>query len=746
MSVYYLFKKVRHIVFIWMFIIKGYIAVQAELLLRYNFTGQDTNSFTVVNEGGTGPDALVSGHLPLYGSGISGEFNDFSFDGTGAAGVGVGYAYSGINCKAAGNSLIGPLKSFTITGWFKADHRLRNACCLFHAKGEDGNNLGLVVTDDSVWLSVNKGGASTRAEAVRNPYDDSGSWTFFAVTYNPFKAANEVVVFYKGTSKLADTMEVITTGKDVIHRNGWAGMDKSGLLTFGATISGNQPVDALLDDVRFYANSVDASGALSFEELDAVRKTKDLIECKETASSRILSCQQSSDFSLPSIFSDHMVLQRERMVPVWGTAKAGASVLVEFAGQMKKAIADDGGKWRVNLDSMTASSEPRNMKVSVTQDSKLETRNFYDVLVGEVWYCSGQSNMDFPMKNTENATAAITMADYPLIRLFNTPRQIAGLSTDIPYAQWHVCSSETVGTFSAVAYYFGRRIFQDLNVPVGLLKSAWGGTRIEPWIPPCGYAMVDSLAELYKIALNVSKLDLSAQDSFQIPSVLHNGMVSGHIPYAIRGALWYQGESSRYDRQDYIDKTKALLNGWYKLWGYEFPFLFVQIAPFKYWDNNPKILPGFWEIQSIIARTVTNAGMVVISDAATLDNIHPPNKEIPGNRLALLAEANVYGLDVVCSGPAFQSLKKTDSRLTVTFDFAEGLATRDGQAPDWFEIAGVDGVFYPAIAKIFDNTVILYAKSVVDPVYVRFAWDEQAIPNLINGAGLPASSFRADIF
>jgi hypothetical protein len=717
--------------------------VQAELLLRYDFTGQDTNSLAIANEGGSGPGALISGSVPLVAAGMTGEDGDFAFDGTGAGGGGAGYSYSKIDYQTTNGCLIGPLKSFTITGWFKADYGLSNSCCLLHAVGADSDNLTFAVNDDSAILAVNAGGPSTQAVAVRNPYREAGVWTFFAVTYDPSQAANEVVTFYKGTSK--DALEVITTGEDVIHGNGWAGMGADGVLSFGAAVNGNRPVDALLDDVRLYGDSVGTAGVLSFEELDAVRKTKGLMVRNEAASSSPVYSIQPSAFRLPSIFSDHMVLQRERPVPVWGSAEAGSNVTVEFAGQVKTATADDDGKWRVDLDPMPASSKPQILTVSCNRQSEIINRKFSDVLVGEVWYCSGQSNMDFPIKKTENAAAVMAAADYPLIRLLNTPRQIAGEPTDILSAQWEVCSPETVGSCSGVAYYFGLKIFQDLNVPVGLFKSAWGGTRIEPWIPACGYATEESLAKHYQIALNASEMDLTAKGAIKIPSVLHNGMVAGHIPYAIRGVIWYQGESNRFDRENYIAKTRALLNGWYELWGYEFPFLFVQIAPFEYWHNKPKNLPGFWEIQTEISRTVSNTWMTVVNDAATLDDIHPPNKEVPGSRLALLAEANVYGMDVDCFGPVFQSLEKNDDRLTVQFDYSEGLTTRDGEAPDWFEIAGTNGVFCSATAAISNGAVVLYAADVADPVSIRFAWDELAMPNLMNGAGLPTSAFRADV-
>jgi sialate O-acetylesterase len=220
-------------------------------------------------------------------------------------------------------------------------------------------------------------------------------------------------------------------------------------------------------------------------------------------------------------------------------------------------------------------------------------------------------------------------------------------------------------------------------------------------------------------------------------------MIYGHIPFAIRGAIWYQGESSFQDGMLYLDKTKAMLNGWRKLWGYDFPFYFVQIAPFGYPDDKTDVLPRFWEAESEIVKTIPKTGMAVISDFTALHNIHPPNKEIPGTRLALLAEANDYGMKVVSTGPVFQSVEKQGSKLKVVFGSAVGLATRDGKDPDWFEVAGKDGIFKKAETKIDGNAVIAQSSEVAEPVAVRFAWNKLAVPNLINGAGLPTAAFRA---
>ncbi|MCF7817599.1 MAG: hypothetical protein K9M54_06935 [Kiritimatiellales bacterium] len=444
----------------------------------------------------------------------------------------------------------------------------------------------------------------------------------------------------------------------------------------------------------------------------------------------------AANLILPSVFSDHMVVQRERAVPIWGKADPGSAVTVEFAGQTKTATADAEGEWRVDLEPLTASAESRTLIVR-SAEQQIE---FKDVLVGEVWLCSGQSNMQFALVQCENAASEIAMANHPQIRLFNTPRISAGIPQERIDAHWNVCTPETVRGFSGVAYYFGRKLNQDLNVPVGLLLSAWGGTRIEPWTPPCGFEGIDTLSDIYQQARKLTEL---SKVNSKTPSALYNGMIHAHIPFAIRGAIWYQGEANHREGMLYVDKTKALLNGWRNLWGYEFPFYFVQIAPFQYDNDDPGILPAFWEAEAEIVKTIPKTGMAVINDHATTNNVHPRNKEAPGTRLALLAEANDYGMKVVSSCPAFHALEKQGNKLKVIFESAKGLATRDGKDPDWFEIAGKTGGFKKAEAKIEGDAVVVQSSEVAEPIAVRFAWHKLATPNLVNGAGLPAAAFRA---
>ncbi|MGE4488368.1 MAG: sialate O-acetylesterase [Kiritimatiellales bacterium] len=455
----------------------------------------------------------------------------------------------------------------------------------------------------------------------------------------------------------------------------------------------------------------------------------------------------AAQLTLPTVFTDHMVLQREKPVPIWGTTDPNTAVTVEFAGQKKSTTAATDGKWRVDLEPMKASSEPQIMTVSAGD----QTVRIQDVLIGEVWLCSGQSNMQMPLKGfkipTDKAAQDIPAANIPLLRLYNTPRVAAGTPKDRIDSSWTACTPGTAAEFSAAAFYFGRKLQKDLNVPIGLLESAWGGTRIEPWTPPSGFEGIDSLAairqQIKNISPNLGTNPKTLQRERQTPTALYNGMLAAHIPFAIRGAIWYQGEANHGEGMLYVDKTKALLKGWRGLWGDDFPYYFVQIAPFQYGNEDPTVLPTFWEAQAEIVKQIPKTGMAVITDCALLNDIHPTDKETPGIRLALLAEENTYGMNVVSTGPTFEKMKIDGDKIIVTFTSAEGLTTRDDKAPDWFEIGGEEGVFKPAKAEIKGTSVILSSPDVPQPLAMRFGWNKLAEPNLMNGAGLPAPAFRA---
>ncbi|MFA5689150.1 MAG: sialate O-acetylesterase [Kiritimatiellales bacterium] len=451
----------------------------------------------------------------------------------------------------------------------------------------------------------------------------------------------------------------------------------------------------------------------------------------------------SVPLELPSIFSDNMVLQRDMNVPVWGNADPGATVTVEFAGQKKMTVANAGGKWQVTLDPMEACAEPQTMIIKSSIDN--QQSSFTNVLVGEVWLCSGQSNMQLFLRDTKDSDTEIAKADLPLIRLYQTPLKFSTIPEERIDTTWMACTPETVRKFSGVAYYFGKKLQQDLNVPMGLWQSAWGGTRIEPWTPLNGFKSVESLEDIYKLAQTVPKLSGNFRKDRQHPTWIYNAMIHANVPFAIRGVIWYQGEANHAEGMLYLKKTRALLNGWRDLWGYDFPYYFVQLAPYQYGEDDPLMLPEFWEAQAEIVKQIPHTGMAVITDTVSdLNDIHPPNKQIPGERLALLAEANTYGMNVICTGPTFEKMEITGDTIKVTFSSADGLTTRDGKAPDWFEISSDDGIFKPADAKISGNCVILSSPEIKNPAAMRFAWHKEAMPNLINGAGLPAPAFRSN--
>ncbi len=460
-----------------------------------------------------------------------------------------------------------------------------------------------------------------------------------------------------------------------------------------------------------------------------------------------------AEVSLPHVFGDNMVLQRGQPVPVWGWAAPGEKISVEFAGQRRSVTTDPAGKWAVRLRPLKASAQPAEMKISGANQIALT-----NVLVGEVWLCSGQSNMEKPIgtrsgqKPTRDHLQELAAADCPQIRLFLVKPAMSGTPVKDITSDWQVCSSNSLEEtkFSAVGYFFAREIQKELNVPIGLIESSWGGTRIEPWTPAVGFKSVPSLEELaFSTASGTNK------PANTHPMVIYNAMIAPLVAFAIRGALWYQGESNcmgdHPDGNSYTAKMAALIQGWREVWGQKrLPFYYVQIAPFHYFHSRtPRVptadaLPEFWEAQTRALR-IPDTGMAVITDLVeNLNDIHPTQKKEVGQRLANLALAKTYEQKSrVCYGPMFKSAKFSKGRAVVTFDHAEGgLVNRDGRPLTWFTIAGADGKFVKAEAKIEGDKVVVRAASVAEPKAVRFAWDEGAQPNLFNAAGLPAGPFR----
>jgi sialate O-acetylesterase len=494
----------------------------------------------------------------------------------------------------------------------------------------------------------------------------------------------------------------------------------------------------------------------------------------------VCTAASQANVTLPHIFGSHMVLQRDRAIPVWGWADAGEEVQVKLADQPAvSATAGPDGAWRVNLPPQQAGGP-----VALTVTGK-NTIALEDVLIGEVWVCSGQSNMEMTVASSMNFDQEKAEANHPQIRHIKVPRVPAGYPAKDFDAAWQVCTPDTVGGFTAAGYFMARYLQSELNVPIGLVNSSWGGTAIEPWTPPVGFAQVPALKAIsdrvtltdphsaeYKKALR-DYLDLlepwlkAASDALAaekpldpappypdaikplagngLPTGLYNGMIAPLVPFAIRGAIWYQGEANHGDRMLYTEKMKAVIGGWREVWQQgDFPFYYVQIAPYSYGAEDPGILPAFWEAQAA-AESIPNTGMAVITDIADLKDIHPKNKQDVGKRLALIALAKTYGRkDVVCSGPTFKSLALEGGKLRVTFDnVGGGLASRDGQPLNWFEIIGPETDFVKADAVIDGDSVLLSSPEVAAPCAMRFAWSKDAEPNLMNREGLPCGTFRA---
>ena len=489
-----------------------------------------------------------------------------------------------------------------------------------------------------------------------------------------------------------------------------------------------------------------------------------------------------AEVTLPRIIGNNMVLQRDMQVPIWGWASAGEEITITLGTEDGDAeplfsttvIADAEGNWQVKMPAMQAGGP---YKLRVAGNNTLELTN---VLFGEVWVCSGQSNMQWSVSASKDSEAEIAAADYPNIRLFYVPRVPSGLPQNDVEADWYETTPETIANFSAVAYYFGRKLYKNIDVPIGLINTSWGGTRIEPWTPPAGFASVPTLESISKeiqeahenylqqlpqkmkdieawIAETRKALETDAHLTEMPdnrhplrhqarPTGLYNGMVHPLVPYAIRGALWYQGESNLREGMLYHEKMKALINGWREVWGQgDFPFYFVQLAPFNYGGRNasPFFLPQIWEAQTA-TLAVPNTGMAVTTDIGNLRDIHPRNKQDVGRRLALWALAKTYGReDVTYSGPLYKSMTVEGNKIRLSFDYVgSGLMARDEKPLTWFEIAGEDKQFVEAKATVDGNTIVVSSDTVANPVAVRFGWHQSAEPNFVNKEGLPASPFR----
>jgi sialate O-acetylesterase len=489
-----------------------------------------------------------------------------------------------------------------------------------------------------------------------------------------------------------------------------------------------------------------------------------------------LSFLADADVKLPAVIGDNMVLQRGMETPIWGMAEPGERVTVAMGDQQAADTADKVGKWMVKLHPLDAGGP---FEITVTGNNKITLNN---VLVGEVWVCSGQSNMQMSVKNSMNAEKEIAESNYPMIRLFSVKRKVADEPQDDTEGSWVECGPETVGWFSAVGYFFGRLLHRELDVPVGLIHTSWGGTPAESWTSketlesdPVLKPVLDRWAKImdaYPAAKKaydekLAQWEQEAQkakdegkpvprkpwrptgpDSPHKPTSLYNGMIAPLLPYAIKGAIWYQGESNAGRAYLYRKLFPMMIYDWRKAWGQgDFPFLFVQLANFT--KIQPTPVESAWaELREaqLMALSLPNTAMAVIIDIGEANDIHPKNKQDVGRRLALGALAIAYDFDLVYSGPIYKSMTIKGNKARLTFDHVgDGLKADGGGPLKGFAIAGPDLKFVWAEAKIVDdNKVVVWSDQVSHPTAVRYAWENNPQCNLYNSAGLPASPFRTD--
>lgn len=495
-----------------------------------------------------------------------------------------------------------------------------------------------------------------------------------------------------------------------------------------------------------------------------------------------------AELSVPHFFSDHMVLQRERTAAIWGKADAGAEVAIAFKGKSASGKAGADGKWRAQVETGAADAKGAMLTISAGKD-KIEIQ---DVLVGEVWFASGQSNMFYTMNRSPEYAGLIAESKQPALRMFNAPLVTAADNQDDIEGTWAASTPGTVPGFSAVAFFFARKLHLELGIPVGVIKSAWGGKPVETFTSrealntlPGTKAMVDATLKAeaeydqakaqtaYEMNLEKWKATMaaakgkSAEERKRLPKkpevpkrplltegkpgVLFAAMIHPFTGYTMRGAIWYQGEGNAKPGAVPYDQTLPLMiSDWRKRWGDEFSFYYVQLASYHAPSTAPGT-PDAWALcqdrMRLVLGTTPKTGMAIINDVGEADDIHPKNKKDPGERLARWALAKDYGKELIYSGPLFKSSVAKDGAIRVTFDQSgTGLKSRDGGPLKRFEIAGADKVWHWADAKI-DGTdsVIVSSANVKQPAAVRYAW--AANPegaNLVNSDGLPASIFRTD--
>jgi len=492
-----------------------------------------------------------------------------------------------------------------------------------------------------------------------------------------------------------------------------------------------------------------------------------------------------ADVTLPALFADHMVLQQKALVPLWGRADAEERVTVSLTDRSGKVvqavstITDRKGAWRVTLKPIEAGG-PYGLTV---RGKNTVTRE--DILIGEVWVCSGQSNMQWPVSRSSNAEREIAASDHPRIRLFTVTRRVSIEEQSDVKGKWEVCTPSAVPGFSAVGFYFGRELLRHLDVPIGLIHSSWGGTPAEAWTRRAALerheiarpilerydravAGYPEALKRYEARVKAWKVKAAAARAEgkrppwrpgkpygpghpHSPSGLWGGMIAPLTPFAIRGVIWYQGEANASRAYQYRTLFPVMIKDWRDAWGQgDFPFLFVQLANFEPAKNRPAhaTWPELREAQAV-ALSLPGTGMALAIDIGNPRDIHPRNKQEVGRRLALQACAVAYGEQLVSSGPVFERAKRKDTEVVVWFKNTGGGLMARGEKLEGFEIAGRDRKYHPAVARLsrgpaLRQVVVLSSPRVPEPLHVRYAWADNPRCNLYNQEGLPAAPFRTD--
>lgn len=481
-----------------------------------------------------------------------------------------------------------------------------------------------------------------------------------------------------------------------------------------------------------------------------------------------------ADVRLPSIFSSRVVLQQGKPLPVWGWATPGEKITISIGDQKHTTAADVQGRWRVTLSPLRSQA---------THQMLIQGNNrivIQDIWVGEVWLCSGQSNMWWPVRLTQHARETLAQPQHPWLRLFTVPITKSRTPVRNCGGSWQTATSTTVRDFSAVCFHFGQFLQKSLGVPVGLIHASVGGTRAEAWTPHEILANSSTLRwvldrqkhwETYRpTALAQYKRERAAWQTrvqeakrtgkpqphppwhppelwhHNSPAALFNAMIFPLIPFAMQGVLWYQGESNIPWAHQYQVLFSQLIQSWRERWKQgPFPFLFVQLAPFRYHRLPVNAYNRLCETQVATAQSVTKTAMVNTHDITDIHDIHPRNKREVGRRLFLAASHLAYGnKKAVYSGPVFQSIQRKGNRLLLSFLHTHGGLVAKGGALRGFEIASLKRKFVAAQARIVGNQVEVWSPDIQEPVAVRLAWTDHALHNLFNGAGFPASTFRSD--